>query len=417
MIKLGFMFSGQGSQYKGMGYLADRFKIAQCIFDQASDILGYDLLSVMNDSNPNVLQQTEYAQPAIFTYSYAWYQILKENYNIKPVCGAGHSLGEFTALTCSGVLSFDDALTLVNKRGQLMQQAAENSFGGMAAIKGLHRSIIEEVCSLLSKGDRLVQISNINTEDQIVISGENSKVRQASDKLAKLGGTVYPVHVSAPFHTPYMASANAQLLDILSQINFADGEWPVIGNVTAKPYVSLDDIRTGISHHMLHPVRWSDSMDWMLRQGVNTFIEIGPRSALRNMMKQTLPHIDAFSCEEHDNQIAELMSEYNQPKYVTLLSACLSTALLVPNRNNNREEYEYGALQPLKELSTLEAKSQEKKLKETDAEQREALRLFQRIITTKKVDEDEIFDYFFQVSIKSAIPIKKLMQLMGGERL
>ncbi|MDP4098846.1 ACP S-malonyltransferase [Paenibacillus sp. P96] len=411
MIKLGIMFSGQGSQYTGMGRsLANTSAIARRIFDQASDILGYDLNAMMDQTESDRLEQTEYAQPAIFVYSYAWYQTLAEEFYLTPSCGAGHSLGEFTALACAGILSFDEALRLIQKRGISMQHATESGFGRMAAIKGVHVSVIEEVCARLSDHGQLVQISNYNSDDQIVISGESQQVQHAIGLLAKLGGTAYPLHVSAPFHTPYMNSANVEFAEALQHVNFANGSWPVISNVDAQPYRDKEHVRAGLESHMLRPVRWSESIAWMLRQGVNVLVELGPRSALRNTVRQAYPHIRTFSIDHDYDEILEILRVLQHQSRPTVTAACLSMAQLIPNRNSSMDEYTSGVIHPCQQLMSRNLHMQHEGRPETEEERREALQLLRGILRTKRATAEEAWDCYIQISDQTGLPLSAVMQ-------
>lgn len=411
MIKLGIMFSGQGSQYAGMGRsLAAKSAIARRIFDQASNILGYDLTAVMNETGSDRLEQTEYAQPAIFAYSYAWYQMLVEETFLAPAFGAGHSLGELTALACAEVLPFEEALRLIQKRGTCMQRATESGFGRMAAIKGVHVSVIEEVCARLSDPERLVQISNYNSADQTVISGESQQVQHAVDLLVKLGGTAYPLHVSAPFHTPYMNSANAEFTAALQHVNVANGSWPVISNVDAQPYRDKKHVRAGLQSHMLHPVRWSESIACMLRQGVNVLIEIGPRAALRNTIRQAYPHIRSFSVDHDYDEIIEILRDLQQQSRSTVTEACLSMAQLIPNRNSIMDEYTSGVVHACQQLTNRNLHMQQEGWHETEEERREALQLLQGILRTKKATEEEAWNCYMQISAETGLPLSAVIQ-------
>lgn len=416
MIKLGLMFSGQGSQYTGMGKsLADKSAVARRIFAEAGDLLGYDLAAILSSSDAGHLAQTEYAQPAIYTYSYAWFEMLAQEYGIIPAYGAGHSLGEYTALTCAGAMTFAEGLHLVRERGKTMQQATGNGFGRMAAIQGVHASVIHEVCTRMSDEEHLVQISNYNTADQIVISGKSERIDLAGDLLARLGGTVYPIHVSAPFHTPYMNQANAEFSEALQSAIFNETRWPVISNVDAEPYRSPAHIRAGLDNHMLMPVRWSDTLDRMVREGVNVLIEVGPRSSLRNMARKAYPHIRALSCEDDGEEISELLQQQIQRKRLSVLTACSSLALLVPNHNGDREQYTNEVIRPHERMMELQSLIQQDGRQETRSEQVEAIHLLQRMLQMKGAKSGEAYGYYGSISDQTGLPLIEILE-MTSER-
>ncbi|WP_458462467.1 ACP S-malonyltransferase [Paenibacillus sp.] len=418
MIKLGLMFSGQGSQYTGMGKsLADKSAVARRIFAEAGDLLGYDLAAILGSSDTEHLAQTEYAQPAIYTYSYAWYEMLTQEYGINPAYGAGHSLGEYTALTCAGAMTFAEGLHLVRERGKYMQQATGNGFGRMAAIQGLHPSVIQEVCARMSDEEHLVQISNYNTADQIVISGESERIDLAGDLLSRLGGTVYPIHVSAPFHTPYMNQANAGFGAALRSAIFNETRWPVISNVDAEPYRSPAHIRAGLDNHMLMPVRWLDTLERMIREGVNVLIEVGPRSSLRNMARKAYPHLRVLSCEDDGEEVSKLLKQYTHRERISVLTACSSIVLLVPNRNGDNSQYVDEVIQPHQRMIKLQSLIQQEGRDETRSEQVEAIHLLQRILQRKGTSSDEAYGYYSRISEQTGLSLVEILEMTSNEKV
>ncbi|HEY9509507.1 MAG TPA: ACP S-malonyltransferase [Verrucomicrobiae bacterium] len=301
MSKTALLFAGQGAQVVGMGKdFAEQFPSAKGWFDRANAALGYDLASICFSGPEAELTKTENAQPGIFLVSWVAFQLLKERV---PSLGfqatAGLSLGEFTALTAGGAMSFEDGLRVVRQRGRFMQEACEATQGGMAAIIGLDEAPTREVCA-----ETGVTLANLNCPGQIVISGAAEKISKACD-LAKAKGAkrALPLTVAGAYHSPLMASAQPKLQAELAQINLSAATVPVISNVTAQPHGAPNEIAARLVEQVTSSVRWEESMRYLLAQGFTRFIELGPGTALSGFMKRidkTIPMLnvaDAASLE------------------------------------------------------------------------------------------------------------------------
>ena len=284
MSKTALLFAGQGAQVVGMGKdLAAQFPTAKNLFDQANQILGFDLAKICFDGPETELTQTENCQPGIFTVSWIALQLLKERApGFRFDATAGLSLGELTALTAAGVFSFEDGLKISRQRGRFMQEACDVTRGGMAAILSLEEKITREVCEASG-----VEIANLNCPGQIVISGEAEKITQAIE-LAKTKGAkrAVPLPVAGAYHSKLMASARAKVDAMLAAVAINAPSVPVISNVTAQPHVSPSEIRTRLVEQVTSPVRWEDSIRYLLSQGFTRFIELGPGTALTGFMKR-----------------------------------------------------------------------------------------------------------------------------------
>lgn len=301
MSKTALLFAGQGAQAVGMGKdLAEQFPSAKNWFDRANVALGYDLASICFNGPETELTKTENAQPGIFLVSWVCFELLKEkipdlNFDAK----AGLSLGEFTALTAAGAMSFEDGLRVVRQRGKFMQEACDATRGGMAAIIGLDEAPTREVCA-----EAGVVLANLNCPGQLVISGETEKIAKAVE-LAKTKGAkrAIPLPVAGAYHSPLMAGAQPKLQNELAKIKISSPTVPVISNVTAQPHNSPEEISARLVEQVTSSVLWENSMRYLLAQGFTRFIELGPGTALSGFMKridksaQMLNVADAASLE------------------------------------------------------------------------------------------------------------------------
>lgn len=301
MSKTAFLFAGQGAQVVGMGKdLAEAFPEAKAWFDRANAAVGYDLASVCFAGPDAELTKTENAQPAIFMVSWVTLELLKARVPALPCdATAGLSLGEFTALTAAGVMSFEDGLRVVRQRGRFMQEACEVTKGGMAAVIGLDEAPAREVCA-----EAGVVLANLNCPGQLVISGPADCIAKAVE-LAKARGAkrAIALPVAGAYHSPLMASAQPKLQAELADVKLSAPSVPVISNVTAQPHAGPDEIRARLVEQVTASVRWEESMRYLLAQGFTRFIEFGPGSALSGFMKridktaQVLNVADAASLE------------------------------------------------------------------------------------------------------------------------
>jgi [acyl-carrier-protein] S-malonyltransferase len=292
MNKTAFVFPGQGAQYTGMGKdLYETFPSSKRIFEQASDALGFDLTDLLfNEAKSSELNITENTQPAILTVSYAvMIHILGEI--IKPDYTAGLSLGEYTAHVCAGSLPFEKAVGLVKKRGRYMQEAVPVGVGTMAAIIGLDRNSVVEVCEQSG-----VEAANFNCPGQIVISGATEAVNKACELCREKGAKrAIVLPVSAPFHSSLLSPAGENLKKELEGYTFEDMDIPVVSNVTALPVKDKDSIAELLIRQVTSPVLWWDSVLKMIDLGVDTFIEIGPGKTLTGFLKKIDPNVNGYS--------------------------------------------------------------------------------------------------------------------------
>ncbi len=301
-MKVAFIFSGQGSQYIGMGKeLYNNIPSCQKVYDKANEVLGFDLKELIFNGDKEELNITENTQPAILTTSIAILQAIKEK-GIKADIVAGLSLGEYSALVASEALDFETAVSLVKKRGRFMQEAVPQGIGSMAAVIGLDESKIKKVLKVASEKG-IVEIANYNTNNQIVIGGECAAVELATELLKESGARmVIPLKVSGPFHTSLLNEASIKLENEFNNIEFNDPKIKTITNVTADFINDKTEIKNLLINQVKSSVRWSETIEKMIDEGIDTFIEIGPLKTLssfvREISKEKKTYVKIFNVED-----------------------------------------------------------------------------------------------------------------------
>ena len=269
---------------------------AREVFDIAAEVLGYDLLALCAGGPEEQLKRTEYAQPALLLTGVACWRAASER-GLTAVFAAGHSLGEYTALAAAGALELREAVRLVNRRGELMAQAAAGRPGAMAALLGLTREQVEQICAQAAEAG-VVQTANFNCPGQIVISGETEAVAHGRKLAAAEGGKAIPLPVSGAFHSPLMAEAGEQFARELAEATFSDAQIPVVANVSADAVRTPAEIRDALTRQMASPVLWEDSMRRLIANGVTTFVELGPGGKLTGMMGRIDPTVRRLCIED-----------------------------------------------------------------------------------------------------------------------
>ncbi|MCV4232215.1 ACP S-malonyltransferase [Virgibacillus sp. LDC1] len=287
MGKTAFIFPGQGAQSVGMGKDAyDAVPAARDLFLTADAQLGFPLSSIIFNGPDEDLKQTANTQPALLATSMAYLEAIRGK-GIEPDYVAGHSLGEYSALVSAGVLSFEEAVSIVRARGEYMEAAVPGGQGAMAAVLGADREALSELCKSITAEGHVVELANMNCPGQIVISGSAQGVAAAAERVKEAGGKrAIPLEVSGPFHSTLMKGAANQLAGKLEQAAFNPPSVPVVANVTARPVEDAAAIRGLLVEQVYSPVLWHDSVEWMIAQGVDTFVEIGPGSVLSGLIKK-----------------------------------------------------------------------------------------------------------------------------------
>jgi len=424
--KLVFMFPGQGSQYVGMGKaLYESHPEARSAFEEAGAALGFDLAKLVFEGPAEELTLTANAQPALLTVSVAACRVFTKLYGAVPFAMAGHSLGEITALSCAGAIPFDQAVTIVRRRGELMQEAVQVGAGAMAAVNGASEEAVRQACEEASKPERPVVISNYNSPDQIVISGRLEGVREAGETLKKQGAIVIPLKVSAPFHSPLMQPAADRFREELARYPFQPLQTPVFSNVTAGLYESHLAIADSLSTQMTRPVRWTESMREAVRLGADAFVELGPQAVLCGLMGRIAPEARAFAYDkkESTDRLAEWLAgspsaeaepkearkppeargaiETGRPverkRELSLLARCLAAAVCTKNRGDDSAEYEAGVVRPYREIAKLHEELESRGERPSREQEELALRMLGSVFEAKRTPTAERESRFGQI--------------------
>jgi len=289
-----YIFPGQGAQFPGMGKeLYENFSLAKKRFEQANKLLGFDISSIMFDGSKEDLQQTSVTQPAVFLHSVILSEIMGEDFQPKMV--AGHSLGEFSALTAAGALSFEDGLQLVSQRAQAMQKACDEVPGTMAAVLGLEDDQVEDVCASITG---TVVAANFNCPGQLVISGELAAVEAACEALKEAGARrALVLPVGGAFHSPLMEPARQELAEAIQSTTFHDPRCRIYQNVTGQAVMEKEVIKNNLIAQLTAPVRWTQSVQQMIYDGATSFTEVGPGKVLQGLVRKINGEASVSSAE------------------------------------------------------------------------------------------------------------------------
>lgn len=398
MKRIAVLFSGQGSQYPGMGKkVFDRDPAVREVFGRASSVLGLDMERLCFAGSAEELARTENTQPALLLCGVADYLHFRAQTGLRPAFLAGHSLGELSALVAAEALSLEDGLRLARERGLAMSRCAESGSTGMSAITRLEREAVERVCQeFTTEGSRYGSdfvIANDNAPTQTVLSGRLAALEQVGEALKKAGANVIPLKVSGAFHSPFMAAAAEAFAETLKTVALQRPRIPVIANVDARPHGEPAQIAESLVRQITSVVRWRDTLGFLNEQGLDVFLEAGPRGVLKRLVLANLPGAKAFALDEDDDRpgidnefAADLRAMREKPSLVT---KCLAVAVCTRNTNWDDAQYQQGVVEPYRALQAMQETLERESREASEGELRGALDLLARIFATKGTPRDE----------------------------
>lgn len=391
MLNTVLMFPGQASQYVGMGKdWYEKYESVRRRFEQASDILHQDMKKLCFEGPTGQLVLTENTQVALVTTSVAMFDVIVSELGIVPSYLAGHSIGEISALTAAGVLSFEDAIRLAKIRGEAMATCNVDEKAGMVAVTQIHIDELQRILQEIGYQDYSVDIANYNAPMQTILSGDNEGLKKIGELLEPYNARVIPLNVAGPFHSRYMAPAKEKVVGVLESIPLRNMNIPVICGHKGRLYNASDNIKDMIVEQLTSSIRWTQVVEVLKYLGVERWIEVGPNEVLKKLVQQSLPEAFVLSYDEKDkNSIFNNDKVQNNEKKLNPIGLCLGAAVSTRNTNWNEEEYEQGVIKPYHEIQDLYKKIEAEKRQPSLEEIESSMKLLQKIFDTKGVPVKE----------------------------
>lgn len=406
MEKLAFLFPGQGCQNIGMGkQLIQTYSEAKRTFDEASSALGIDMERLCINGNLSEINELENMFTAIVTVSVASFRAYMERFGLPPAILAGHSLGEYSALVCSGVINFSDALKLVHFRALLAKQASQELQSCMSVIDGIQKEKLLTLCQTLSDKELCAYVACFNHDQQFVITGHESAVMKVEDEVLQNGGQVTPIFMAPPLHSPLMTPYIGRFEAELSKLRLNHFEYPVVSNITAQIYNHPSDIPDLLVQQLISPVRWNESVDFMIKQGITSFVEMGPQAILTNLCKNKLDdRLYAFSSPTDQDKLETALA-LERKKRLGFLTRSLAIAVSTRNNNWNDDQYRSGVEAPYEGVVQAVNMLKENGGFPTQEHFKQALSMLQSVFNTKGIPLQEQEERFQQLMRETGIQV------------
>lgn len=411
------IFPGSGSQYVGMvRTLFQQYPTIRKTFQEANDALGFDLTRICLQGNTIQLNKIQNMLLTIYTTSVAFFRLYMEELGVPPLYLTGHSLGEYSALTCSGALPFEDGLQIVRYRCEIAEEVAKEQEGVMTILKNVTPSLVERECQAVSTQGAVVTVACYNSPTQVMISGNEKAVMEAEKRILnhEEKAQIVPIIGGAPYHSPLMRSKADELKDKLSQLKWREIQWPVISNVDALPYPSKEEITNILTLQLYSPVQWEKTIRFLQNHQVTIAIEMGPKNILKNLLKENTDRITPFSFDEKLDRktlfsmfqkVDTALDEDKKNKEIRLkaITMCLTHAVSTRNNNLDSDEYDAKAVTLYEDVKKMKDNLKENSLKPTDEQVIHALEMLDCIFQTKKTPNSEQDLRFNQILDKTGI--------------
>lgn len=354
--KIALVFPGVGSQHTNMAKsFYDNSQVARETFEEASDTLKMNMAEIcfLKDS-ANKLNEIDISQLALVTTSMAIYRVFLKEIELYPSYCLGHSLGEYSALCAGGVVEFSDALQIVKQRGKIIKETVSSCDGTMIWVINIENKTVEEVCEEYSKSGSEVYISAYDSPTQCSVSGNNDAIKKLTQSLESRGAIVYPLKMSGPFHSPLMIRAANEIKTVLQEYLYNPPKCHVISNYSALPYTGAESVIDNLTKQLISPIRWQESVTYLVDKNVKNVIEIGPKDVLKFLIKKITPLLTPYSFKNFKlgDELRDILF-VKEDDYLKIIERCMKAATSTKNYNSNYEEYRNGAVLPYKAVEGI----------------------------------------------------------------
>ncbi|GIN99875.1 acyltransferase domain-containing protein [Brevibacillus laterosporus] len=400
MSNIIFMFPGVGSHYFGMGKtLYDNFSVAKLAFEEASDAVKMDIAKLcFSPDCKDELQKLKNSQIALVCVGVTTYRVFMEEIGLLPAFSMGYSLGEYSALVCAGAIQFRDALQMVQERGDVVSDVAKRIAGTMAWVTNIDSQTVEKICEEVSRIGEEVYVSAYDSPLKTSISGTNTAIRKAGDKVVEAGGIAIPIKMSGPFHSPLMKEAASKFKGILSNYNYQQPQYPVISNYTALPFTDRASISENLSLQLVSPIRWQESLQYGLTRGTDIAIELGPKTVLKYLLESNTKEYPVYSFDKaEDLQVIKNAFFFTEEEYMHLIAKCLATVVSTKNYNKQISHYEELVVQTFDQVQNSYEQLLETKTLAKKEHAEAAIQMLQTALVAKNLPEEKRADQMKKV--------------------